>query len=277
MFNDCADCPQMVVLPAGNFTLGSAKSDGAHRENEGPPVKVAIAKPFALMATEVTRDDFAAFVSDTARDVEKGCFVPDGGDGSRDEAADFMNPGFVQGAKHPAVCVSWTDAEDYAAWLSQKTGRHYRLPTEQEYEYAARAGRKGSWVWGEDPFAATGCRTANVFDQSGKAKYKVIEDPLPCTDGFAETSPVDALGANAFGLKGMTGNVWEWVQDCYYPDYRGAPRDGSAWEEDACAEHGIRGSSYINNVWQSRLAMRDKLGPNSREVDVGFRLARDLD
>ncbi|WP_395021919.1 SUMF1/EgtB/PvdO family nonheme iron enzyme [Dongia sp.] len=275
-FTDCADCPEMVVIPAGRFQLGSATADGNHRENEGPQTEVTIPLPFALMTTEVTRDDYAAFVLQTKREPEKGCFIADGGDGVSDPNADFMRPGIEQGGRHPAVCVSWTDAQDYAAWLSQKTGRNYRLPSEQEFEYAARAGRNGSWPWGEEPFAKNGCRTANVFDASGKTKYPLVEDGMPCDDGFAQTAPVDALAANAFGLKGMIGNVWEWVADCYHPSYAGAPNDGTAWIEDGCSERGLRGSGYLNNAWQSRFAMRDKGGPNSREATLGFRLARDL-
>jgi formylglycine-generating enzyme required for sulfatase activity len=275
-FTDCADCPEMVVVPAGRFMLGSSASDGNHRENEGPQTEVTIPLPFALMTTEVTRDDYAAFVLQTKRESEKGCFIADGGEGVSDANADFMRPGFDQGGRHPAVCVSWTDAQDYAAWLSQKTGKNYRLPSEQEFEYAARAGRNGSWPWGEEPFAKTGCRAANVFDASGKVTYPAVEDGLPCDDGFAQTAPVDALAANAFGLKGMIGNVWEWIADCYHPSYEGAPNDGSAWVEDGCSARGIRGSGYLNNVWQSRFAMRDKGGPNSREATLGFRLARDL-
>ncbi len=124
---------------------------------------------------------------------------------------------------------------------ARRPGQRYRLPTEQEFEYAARAGRNGTWAWGEEPFAKTGCRAANIFDQSGKAKYPLVEDALPCDDGFAQTAPVDALAGNAFGLKGMIGNVWEWVADCYHPTYDGAPTDGSAWTDDACTERSIRG------------------------------------
>ncbi|GAB2176882.1 SUMF1/EgtB/PvdO family nonheme iron enzyme [Dongia sp. agr-C8] len=275
-FTDCADCPEMMVVPAGRFMLGSAASDGNHRENEGPQTEVTIPLPFALMTTEVARDDYAAFVLQTKREGGKGCFIADGGEGVSDANADFMRPGFEQGGRHPAVCVSWTDAQDYAAWLSQKTGQRYRLPSEQEFEYAARAGRNGSWPWGEEPFAKNGCRAANVFDASGKTKYPTVEDGLPCDDGFAQTAPVDALAANAFGLKGMIGNVWEWVADCYHPSYAGAPTDGGAWIEDGCTERGIRGSGYLNNAWQSRFAMRSSAGPNSREATLGFRLARDF-
>jgi len=275
-FTDCADCPEMVVVPAGRFALGSSQADENHRENEGPQTEVTIALPFALMTTEVTRDAYAAFVLETQRASEKGCFIADGGEGNGDANADFMKPGIAQSGGHPAVCVSWTDAKDYAAWLSRKTGQDYRLPSEQEFEYAARAGRNGTWPWGEEPFAKNGCRAANVFDQSGKTMYPPIEDGLPCDDGFAQTAPVDALAANAFGLKGMVGNVWEWVEDCYHPTYDGAPTDGSAWSEEACSERGIRGSSYLNNAWQSRFGVRGSAAPKSREATIGFRLARDL-
>jgi formylglycine-generating enzyme required for sulfatase activity len=275
-FHDCGDCPEMVSIPAGSFTMGSPKGDEADRPEERPQVKVTIGKPFALMATEVTRDQFAAFMKDTQREAEKGCYAPDGGEGKWDDKANFLNPGFKQEGNHPVVCVSWSDAQDYAEWLSNKTGKHYRLPTEEERDYAARGGKKTVWPWGEDSASVNGCKVANVFDKAGKAKYPINEDMLPCSDNFAETGPVDAFAANGFGLKGLIGNAWEWAEDCYHETYQGAPGDGSAWESDSCEKRVLRGSSYIDNVWDSRFASRDKMGAGDRNTNVGFRLARDL-
>jgi formylglycine-generating enzyme required for sulfatase activity len=276
-FRDCGDCPELVAIPAGSFTMGSPSGDAADRSEERPQVKVTFAKPFAMMATEITRDQFAAFLKDTQRQPEKGCYAPDGGDGKFDGNADFLHPGISQQGNHPVVCVSWSDAHDYAEWLSNKTGKHYRLPTEEERDYAARGGKKTVWAWGEDSASVNGCKTANVFDKTGKAKYPVNDDLLPCSDNFAETAPVDAFPANGFGLKGMIGNAWEWAEDCYHETYQGAPTDGSAWEEDSCEKRVLRGSSYIDNVWDSRFASRDKMGAGDRNTNVGFRLVRDLD
>jgi formylglycine-generating enzyme required for sulfatase activity len=275
-FRDCPNCVELIAIPAGSFTMGSPASDEADRAVEKPQVKVTIAKPFALMTTEVTRDQFAAFVKETSREVETGCDVPDGDNGKYDDNSDFMKPGIPQQGNHPAVCINWSDAQDYAQWLSDKTGKHYRLPTEEEFDYAARAGKKDTWPWGEDADATTGCKAVNIFDSSGKSKYPINEDQIHCNDNFAATGPVDALSANAFGLKGMIGNVAEWMQDCYHDNYKGAPTDGSAWEDGGCSERVLRGSSYIDNVWDSRFASRSMMQPGDRETNVGFRLARDL-
>ena len=275
-FRDCPDCPELVSIPAGSFTMGSPANDEAGRSPEKPQVKVTIARPFALMTTEVTRDQYAAFVKDTQREPDKGCYLPDGGDGKYDDKADFLHPGIKQEGNHPVVCVSWSDAHDYAEWLSAKTGKRYRLPSEAERDYAARGAKKTTWIWGEDSASANGCKIANVFDKDGKAKYPINDDLLPCSDNFAETGPVNAFPANGFGLKGMIGNVWEWVEDCYHETYQGAPTDGSAWEEDSCEKRVLRGSSYIDNVWDSRFASRDMMAAGDRNTNVGFRLARDF-
>jgi formylglycine-generating enzyme required for sulfatase activity len=171
--------------------------------------------------------------------------------------------------------VSWGDATDYADWLSDKTGKHYRLPTEAEFEYASRAGKKTVWPWG-DGNAESACKFANTIDQSGHKKYP-INEAANCDDGFVATAPVGSFPANAFGLKDMTGNVWEWVEDCYHDSYKGAPKDGSAWESDDCKERVARGGAWLENVWDSRIARRYNVEHTGRETILGFRLARDLD
>jgi len=275
-FRDCPDCPELVTIPEGGFVMGSPRGDDADRANEKPEHSVTIGQAFALMTTEVTRDAFAAFVKATQREMSGGCYLADGGDGKWGDKADWLHVDFQQKGNEPAVCVSWGDAGDYAEWLSQKTGKHYRLPTEAEWEYAARAGKKTAWPWGDGDLE-NGCKFANMIDASGHKKYPINES-LKCDDHFAATAPVGSFPANAFGLKDMIGNVWEWVADCYHPTYKGAPIDGSAWEDgDDCKERVARGGAWLENAWDSRFASRYNVEHTGRENILGFRLARDLD
>ncbi|MBK7675778.1 MAG: formylglycine-generating enzyme family protein [Candidatus Accumulibacter sp.] len=242
-FRDCADCPEMVIVPAGRFTMGAPASEEGSDDGERPQHLVTV-KSFALGRSEVTVADFERFVkaSGYRSDAERNTRVRGFGDGcytyiSRpsgwEAGRSWHDPGFKQGAANPAVCVSWNDAQAYAAWLSKRTGRIYRLLSEAEWEYAARAGTTTSRYWGEDPNHA--CKFANVadralavkgplFSQSGEAA--TIHD---CDDRHAETAPVGSFRPNAFGLYDMLGNVWEWTQDCGINRYADAPRDGSAW------------------------------------------------
>ena len=274
IFRDCADCPEMIVVPAGKFTMGSPASEDGHHDDEGPPHKVAIAQPFALMTHEVTRAQFSAFIAETGREMRGGCYLADGGDGKMDEAADWMRAGFDQTDDHPAVCLDWQDASDYAEWLSDKTGKAYRLPSEAEWEYAARAGRKAAWPWNDDDLAA-GCALVNGFDQNAKLKLP-INEPLPCIDGYVFTAPVGSFPPNRFGLYDMIGNVWEWVEDCHTPDYRDAKADGTAHESSDCRERVARGGAWLENPWDLRFARRYPVPPDGTENIIGFRLARDL-
>jgi len=274
IFRDCADCPEMTVVPAGRFTMGAPADEDGREADEGPPHKVIIARPFALMTHEITRDQFSAFVAETGREMRDGCYLADGGDGKMDETADWMHPRFEQAGDHPAICVSWQDANDYAEWLGDKTSKTYRLPSEAEWEYAARAGRKSAWPWNGDDLAA-GCAVANGFDQRAKLQLP-INEPMPCIDGYVYTAPVGSFPPNRFGLYDMTGNVWEWVEDCHHADYRGAPADGKAWEKAGCKERVTRGGAWLENPWDLRFARRYAVEPDGRENIVGFRLARDL-
>ncbi|WP_395021917.1 SUMF1/EgtB/PvdO family nonheme iron enzyme [Dongia sp.] len=284
VFRDCPDCPELVSIPAGSFSMGFGPGDQADRPEEKPTHKVAV-KPFAIMTKEVTRDQFDAFVLAAARDTSGGCQQSDGGNGKWDEKGDYLHPGIEQQGNHPVVCVSGYDAADYAAWLSDKTGKHYRLPTEAEWEYAARAGKKTSYPWGND-ISANACRFINAMDQSGHKKYP-INEALKCDDKFTTTAPVGSFPANAFGVHDMLGNVWELVSDCWHNTYQGAPTDGSAWAEgcetpvEGKAEDGpfqpMRGGAWLENPWDSRLSTRWAATSNGRESTIGFRLVRDLD
>jgi len=224
----------------------------------------------------VTRDQYDAFVKATERDTSGGCHQADGGDGKWDDAGDYLNPGIEQQGSHPVVCVSDSDAEDYAAWLSEQTGKRYRLPSEAEWEYAARAGKKTSWPWGNDFGTNVTCKTFNAIDASGHKKYP-INEATKCDDKFATTAPVGSFPANAFGVYDMLGNVWEWVGDCYHENYKGAPNDGSAWGSDSCAKRPMRGGSWLENVWDTRYSARWAADVGGRDTFLGFRLARDLD
>jgi formylglycine-generating enzyme required for sulfatase activity len=186
----------------------------------------------------------------------------------------WRDPGFKQGAAHPAVCLSWNDAQAYAAWQSKRSGKTYRLPSEAEWEYAARAGTSTSRYWGEDPKQA--CKFANVADRNLRAKYPnfPIHD---CDDRHAATAPVGSFLPNALGLYDMLGNVWEWTQDCWSEGYAGAPRDGSAWLEGDCGRRVVRGGSWIDGPGFARAAFRSGDLPGDRGDNQGFRLARTID
>jgi formylglycine-generating enzyme required for sulfatase activity len=276
VFRDCPDCPELVSIPAGSFSMGEQPGDQADRAEEKPAHQVTIGKPFALMKTEVTRDAFAAFVTATSRDISGGCQASDGGDGKWNDGADFLKPGIAQQGNHPAICVSESDARDYADWLSQKTGKHYRLPSEAEWEYAARAGSKTSWPWG-NTITPAGCKSMNAMDASGHKKYPINEQ-LPCDDKFTTTAPVGSFPPNAFGLNDMLGNVWEIVADCWHDNYTGAPADGTVWVgSGSCQDLVMRGGAWLENPWDTRFFARWHYGVDSRDTSVGFRLARDLD
>ncbi|MDY0872552.1 SUMF1/EgtB/PvdO family nonheme iron enzyme [Dongia rigui] len=275
IFRDCPDCPDMVVVPAGRFVMGAPKEDEDRRPDESPVHKVSIAAPFALMTTEVTRDQFTAFVDATGRDMSDGdCYLADDKEGRSDDSANWLQPGFAQQGNEPAVCVSWRDAIAYAEWLSNKAGATYRLPTEAEWEYATRAGRQGFLPW-EENSAADACHIGNSFDASGHKQYPGLE-ASPCEDGAVHTAAVGSYQPNRFKLFDMAGNVWEWVQDCYRADYKDAPGDGSAVILDVCPDHVARGGSWIDGQWDFRFARRYAVDGWGRENIVGFRLARDL-
>lgn len=272
VFRDQPDAPELVSIPGGSFSMGAQPGDEADRPEEKPAHQVTI-KPFALMTKEVTRDQFAAFAKATERDMSGGCYQADGGDGKWDDNANYMKPGIDQQGNHPVVCVSDNDAADYAAWLSEKTGKHYRLPTEAEWEYAARAGKKTSWPWGNDG-GTSGCKSFNAIDASGHKKYPINES-MSCDDKFVATAPVGSFPANGFGLYDMLGNVWELVSDCWHETYNGAPTDGSSWG-DGCDKHPQRGGAWLENPWDTRYSARWAADTDGRDTVVGFRLARDL-
>jgi formylglycine-generating enzyme required for sulfatase activity len=240
-FHECAkDCPEMIVLPAGKFTMGSSTEENGRYPDEGPQHEVTIAKPFAVSKYVVTFADWDACAA------VGGC--PKADDST-----------FGRGNR-PVINVTWYDALTYVAWLAAMTDKPYRLLTEAEWEYAARAKTTTAYFWGDD----IGVNNANCNGCGSQWDNK-------------ETAPVGSFKANPFGLHEMHGNVWEWVQDCYHIDYAGAPTDGSPWTTGDCSRRVRRGGAwgYIPRIVRS--ADRGGDSPVNRSAFVGFRLGRSLD
>ena len=267
-------------MPVG-FRMRLPSGEKGRDADEGPVHTVRIARRFLLGRHEVTRAEFAKFVQATSYKTEaekgNGCWAWSDTDEQWAErsGASWRAPGSEQTASHPVVCVSWNDAQAYVRWLSEETGEDYRLASESEWEYAARADTTELRYWGDD--SARACVYANVGDKSGKRVHPGWDKTLhDCDDGAAETSPVGRYEANGFGLHDMLGNVWEWVQDCYVDGYDDAPSDGSAREDGDCARRLLRGGSWTNGPGDVRSATRLRSVPVSRSGNLGIRLARTL-
>ena len=258
-FKECDGCPDMVVVPAGNFNLGSPRNEYEMRGlDEGPQHRVVFSKPFAVGRFSVTFEEWDQCVA------EGGC------NGYHPE-----DNGWGRG-RRPVINVSWDDARAYVTWLSLKTHKVYRLPSEAEREYVTRAGTTTPFWWG----ASISTKQANydgrsTYGQEPKGEYR------------GTTVPVDSFAPNPWGLYQMHGNVWEWTQDCYHDSYKAAPTDGEAVlgsgegnrrsTAGACDGRRVtRGGSWDNDPWELRSAARDALAPESRAEGVSFRVIREL-
>ena len=286
-FQDCAHCPKMVPLPAGSFMMGI---EAEQEQQQGMPApqtgraaplhKVTFAHGFAMAAYPVTVAQFRAFVEESGYEGSDSCYTQHQNDGhfiyEKVRGYTWRAPGFPQTDKNPVVCVSGEDGAAYAAWLSKKTGHHYALPNEAQYEYATRAGTTTLFFWG-DKRDDRACQYSNQpdLDQAhalgapGGPEYR-----FQCHDGYAWTSPVGTYKPNAFGLYDMSGNIWEWTADCWNDTYKDAPTDGSTWKSGDCDARPSRGGSYGNAVFSAYSAIRAP-----RDVDYvghswGFRVVR---
>ena len=274
VIQDCADCPELVSIPAGEYVMGSSPKEKMRELDEEPAHRVRVGSAIAVGKFEVTRAQYAVFVKETGRESKPGCHSTRGGFFHKNPKATWQNPGFEQKADEPVICVSWNDAQAYVAWLSKKSMKPYRLLNEAEWEYAARGGSTGRRYWAEADDAAT-CRFASVADTS----YKSVSPsaPLfPCSDGFAYTAPVGRFPANAFGLHDMLGNAWEWVEDCWNEGYSGAPDNAVPRVSGACNERVFRGGAWNSNPSTVRTAYRDRESKDERHDNLGFRVARTL-
>lgn len=263
----------MLPVPSGRFLMGSPSDEPDKWEGgrEDPRHEVSMAWPFSLGRFEVTRGQYARFQAETGRPPAP-CVHYLGGQWVHDPARSWRDPGFPQGDDHPAVCVSWNDANAYTAWLSEKTGKDYRLPTEAEWEYAARAGAGGARYWGED--INDGCAHANISDASLK-REQGIDGLVTCDDGHVFTARVGSFRPNAWGFSDVLGNVWEWTADCWNPGYNGAPADGGPWLDGDCATRVPRGASWNSHRNNVRLANRGSYMAAAGFYHIGFRVARD--
>jgi formylglycine-generating enzyme required for sulfatase activity len=276
-FKECSNCPEMMVVPAGSFTMGSPEREKGRNKDEGPQHIVTIGQPFAVGKFHVTVAQFAAFVDETGYDAGSECTTWHGKFEER-QGHSWRNPGFAQGGLHPAVCLNWNDAKAYVAWLARKTGKAYRLLTEAEWEYAARARTKPG-VYPRYSFGNNEedlCRYGNVFDQTWENVEGTGPWMAPCKDGYAYTSPVGNFAANDFGLYDMQGNADQWTEDCYHDNYIGAPADGSAWISGDCSRRVFRGGSWIHITRYLRAASRYGLSISVRFDGQGLRVGRTL-
>ena len=295
-FRDCPECPEMVVLPAGSFTMGSSAEEKSWAASHGgsmyavadeaPQHQVSLPS-FAMGKYDVTRGEYAAFAREMGYPAGDGC----GGGRAifkweKDPKLTWENPGYAQTDRDPVVCVSWQDARAYIAWLNRKAHRGgaasangpYRLPSEAEWEYAARAGTTTKFYWGDDDASAL----AHAWFNANSGCENV--SGLFCDHG--QTHRVGAKPPNAFGLYDMAGNVWQWTEDCYDNSYAPAPADGRANEapsSDPKAKDGQgnclrvdRGSSWMFPAWLLRPATRERNPADYRDAIMGFRVAKTL-
>lgn len=270
---DCNDCPDLILLEGGSFMRGAAIGDPAADESELPRHEVTVAKPFAIAARQVTVQDYERFATATGHETGMGCYTFTDEGWRHDENADWRMPGFPQTPLDPVVCISWHDAMAYAAWMSARTGKTYRLPSEAEWEFAARGGFREGNFWGEDDTRI--CAYANVNDIT--AKNKTAKAAENCTDGFLYTSPAGHFRPNPFGLYDAIGNAWVWLADCWQGDYRASPRDGSAHLDNNCERRVLRGGSWTDTPGPVRIGARENRPPHGRYSIAGFRLARNAE
>jgi len=255
VFKDCDTCPEMVVLPAGVFVMGTPEDEVGRQSDETPKHPVSFRKPFAVGRFPVLAGEWDHYTQATGARIADGDTRP----GRECRAG---KPRYPQQPRQPAVCMSYFDAGRYLAWLSEKTGHRYRLLSEAEREYAARAGSYGPF-----PFP---------FDRPGEYVIDKHANTYGDGDGFTHTAPAGSFPPNAFGVYDMHGNIYEWVADCWHDSYEGAPADGGAWMEGACKFHQIRGNDWSEPPIFSRSGNRNATNPDNRGDWLGFRVARDL-
>jgi formylglycine-generating enzyme required for sulfatase activity len=278
----------MVVLPSGPYLMGSPESERERMNREAPPAgrmsyvvddetpqRAVTINAMAVGRYEVTVAQYAAFARDTNHPASANCISDQDGDRLWEFSGPgtWLTPGFQQTPEDPVVCVSWEDAQQYVAWLSQRTGSHYRLLTEAEWEYAARGGSTAPYPWGE--FYDDACRYANVADATAHERYRERRlhsgFVFSCNDGVMYTAPVGAFAANGFGLYDMIGNVGEWLEDCSDAEPQRAAASG------ACAFRRMRGGGWgTTNPQMMRSAYRGNWQPTAPWDALGIRVAKDL-
>ncbi|MET3650898.1 SUMF1/EgtB/PvdO family nonheme iron enzyme [Dyella japonica] len=275
--------PSMVVIPTGSFQMGAPDNEVGREDDETPQHEVTIGKGFALSRTSVTVGQFREFVRASGYQPDS---VKLGGASVYDEATGAMRDDTSAGwqddyagknadGRMPVVNVSWNDAKAYVDWLSQRTGKTYRLPSEAEFEYALRAGTTSRYWWGDGTPSSKVENLTGSGDRSpsGRRWSNAFQG---YRDGYWGPAPVGSFAPNAFGLYDIDGNVSEWVQDCWHDSYLRAPRDGSAWVNPGCGSRVVRGGSWGSSPEQVRSAYRQGADASVRSGRVGFRVLREL-
>ena len=256
---DGPEYPEMIVVPAGEYTMGSPASEPHRLPNEEPRHRVRIGYSFAVGKYSVTVAEYARFVADTHHDIGEACFTIEHGEYRLRGNRDYQRVGFRQTSNGPVGCVNWFDAQAYVAWLSKKTGHTYRFLSEAEYEYLNRAGTVSAYWWGED----IGMNRA-VCDGCGSIWDK------------RQLATVGSFAPNPFGLYDTTGNNWSWLADCWNANYAGAPTDGSVFSTGDCDLHVMRGGGERSPYPELRSAYRSRHWFSLRNIVVGIRVARTL-
>lgn len=290
-FRDCEACPEMVAVRSGKFMMGTTDAEisveveqaqregysASRMEREQPVHQVNIDYELAVSTHEVTRGEYAQFMQESGHHTEDGCYSFAGGERVLRKDGSWMDPGFPQSAAHPVVCVSWNDAKAYTVWLGGKTGETYRLLTEAEWEYVTRGGTTTRFWWGLDSGLTENCGSANSSDLTYALEYpQDIYVNKHCSDGYAHTAPVGHFAANRFGIYDSSGSVWEWVEDCWVDNYRGAPTDGSERKHEDCSSRVVRGGAWSGSPRYLRSTSRFRDKPIARNDSTGFRLARTM-
>jgi formylglycine-generating enzyme required for sulfatase activity len=261
-FKDCLDCPEMVVVPAGSFMMGASASEEVATEREDQ-LPVIIAMPFAVGRFALTKAEFAAFVAATGHKTDGGCYDFSTSELKGRAERNWRSPGFPQNDRHPVVCVNWNDAKAYVAWVASTTGKRYRLLSETEREYVARAGSTTPFWWGTSistDQANYDGRITYVGSVSGERRKATVT--------------VDSFSANSWGLYNVHGNVWEWTEDCWNPANAGNAGDGTPRVTGDCALRVVRGAGWNNAPHTLRSARREREPLDVRANRTGFRVAR---
>jgi formylglycine-generating enzyme required for sulfatase activity len=254
VIRDAPACPELVVIPAGEFMMGSTKGEGGAAER--PRHRVTIASAFVVSIFPVTREEFAAFISATNHEMANGAHVCRGQGWEHDPSKSWSDPSFQQEDNHPVVCVNWHDCQAYVAWLREQSGgKAYRLLSEAEWEYCCRAGAASAYGI---------CDTVTV-EQANFGQ------------NFNGTTAVTKFLPNSWMLRDMCGNVWEWCEDNWHKDYKGnPPSDGAPWRSEHTSFCVLRGGSWFVDAKCLRSAYRARNQPDYRATDVGFRVGRTL-
>ena len=284
VFRDCADCPEMVVIPPGTFQMGSDHMEQMRDDElrpEGPIRMINIPRPFAAGRFEITKADYTRFVSATGYAPVDLCVSWAGRDPV--EGVHWLDPGLGRppADNEPVVCVTWRDSKAYVDWLAEDTGQPYRLLTEAEWEFVSKAGSKAIWPWGTD--GSRICEYGNVFDESGLREPRSVLNSnasataAQCDDGYMLVAPVGQYAPNAFGLYDTIGNVWEWTEDCSPILYAEAPLNGAAYQVSGiCEKRAVRSGSWRTRLSRHRPTFRGRDPENLGYYMFGLRVARDI-